>query len=104
MRTYPGYTVPTGKIFKGWILARDSSSNCDYTITYGAISKANFLPYGAAGGTALGGTMYHTSTGFEGKWPIYLNAGDKIERRSSHPWYLMGLETAVNTVSWDTSS
>tara|TARA_Y100000758_G_C15828209_1_gene340927 strand:- start:102 stop:503 length:402 start_codon:yes stop_codon:yes gene_type:complete len=102
--SYPGYTVPTGKIFKGWMLARDTSSSCDYTITYAAISKAAKLPYGNEGGTTLAGTMYHVSTGFEGKWPIYLNAGDNIQRRSSHPWYLMGLETIVNTVSWDTSS
>ena len=85
------YTVPTGKMFRGWIIARDASSGENYKYT-------------PSGGTALDGSFFHTSTGFEGRWPINMNAGDQIACRSSHYWTLMGIETAINTVSWDTSS
>ena len=97
------YTVPTGKMFRGWILARDGSSNCSYTYTPGAVGKLGFLKQGS-NGNALSGTMYSRSTGDNGQWPIMMNAGDKLQRRSSETWYLMGIETAINTVSWDTSS
>ena len=97
------YEVPTGKMFRGWIMARDGSSNCDYTYTPGTIAKAANAKMGDRG-SAHSGTMYARSTGDNGQWPINMNAGDKIKRRSSHPWTLMGLETAINTVSWDTSS
>ena len=97
------YTVPTGKIFKGFSFCHNTGTSWEYTFTPGTISTTTNSQAGD-GGAALSGTFYHTSTGFENKYPIYMNAGDKIERRGSHSWYLMGLETTVNTVSWDTSS
>ena len=97
------YEVPAGKIFKGWLIAHDTSTSPDYTYTPGSTSVGANSQMGNAG-AVFNGTFRHTSTGFESKWPLNLNAGDKIKRRSSHPWTLMGLETTVNTVSWDTSS
>ncbi len=98
------YTVPTGKIFKGWLFAHDTSTSPAYTYTPSAATLALNAQMGGTGaGNELLGTFYHTSTGFENKWPIMMNAGDKLMRRSSQSWTLMGLETAVNTVSWDTS-
>ena len=97
------YEVPTGKMFRGWIMARDGSSNCDYTYTPGSVATTAFAKQGS-NGSALSGTMYSRSTGDNGQWPINMNAGDKLKRRSSHTWYLMGIETTINTVSWDTSS
>ena len=97
------YSVPTGKMFRGWIVARDASSNCDYTYTPGSVSTGAFAKMGN-NSSAYNGTMYHTSTGFDGRWPINMNALDSIKRRSSHNWVLMGIETAINTVSWDTGS
>lgn len=97
------YEVPAGKMFRGWIMARDGSSNCEYTYTPSSVSLGAFSKMGYNGG-ALNGTMYSRSTGDNGQWPINMNAGDKVKRNSSHTWYLMGIETAINTVSWDTSS
>jgi hypothetical protein len=97
------YQVPAGKIFKGWLVAHDSSTSPTYTYTPGPTSTTGHSQMGN-NGSVLDGTFYHTSTGFESKWPMMMNAGDKIRRRSSHSWTLMGLETTVNTVSWDTSS
>lgn len=97
------YEVPAGKIFKGWLMSHDTSTSPAYTYTPGTTSTTANSQMGH-NGASIGGTFYHTSTGFESKWPLNLNAGDKIKRRSSHPWTLMGLETTVNTVSWDTSS
>jgi len=97
------YTVPTGKVFKGWIHCHNSSTSIGYTYTPSSTSTTAHSIMGN-NGSAYDGEFGHTSTGFENKWPIMMNAGDKIKRRSSHPWTLMGLETTVNTVSWDTSS
>ncbi len=97
------YEVPAGKIFKGWLIGHSTSTSPDYTYTPGATSTAAHSIMGNNGALFNGG-FHHTSTGFEGKWPMMMNAGDKIKRRSSHNWTLMGLETTVNTVSWDTSS
>jgi hypothetical protein len=97
------YTVPAGKIFKGWILSYTTGGNSDYTYTPSAASIALHSTMGN-NGALFNGAFYHTSTGFENKYPMMMNAGDKIKRRSSHAWTLMGLETTVNTVSWDTSS
>ena len=97
------YTVPNGKIFKGWIISRNETSNCDFTYTPGSTSLAANSKMGDRG-SAHSGTMYHSSTGMDNRWPVHMNAGDKVKRRSSHTWFLMGLETTVNTVSWDTSS
>ena len=98
------YTVPAGKIFKGWIQAHNASTAPTFTYTPGSISRAAHSIMGNNGGAITGSTFYHTSTGFEGKWPIYMNAGDKLKRSSSHNWMIIGIETTVNTVSWDTSS
>jgi hypothetical protein len=97
------YTVPTGKIFKGWLLPYNTTTSPDYTFTPSAASIALHSTMGN-NGAVFNGTFYHTSTGHDAKWPMMMNAGDKIKRRSSHTWTLMGLETTVNTVSWDTSS
>jgi hypothetical protein len=97
------YTVPNGKMFRGWLLPHSTSTSPDYTYTPGTTSTTANSQMGN-NGALFSGTMYHTSTGHDAKWPINMNAGDKIKRRSSHPWTLMGLETTVNTVSWDTSS
>ena len=96
------YTVPTGKIFKGWMHCQNASTSPTYTYTPSSTSVGANSQMGS-NGSVLDGTFYHTSTGFENRWPIMMNAGDKIKRRSSHNWTLMGLETTVNTVSWDTS-
>jgi len=99
------YTVPTGKVFKGWIMNVNSSSDVEYTYTPSAATLAlNSQMGGTGAGNELLGTFYHTSTGFENKHPIMMNAGDQLKRRGSQAWTLMGLETTVNTVSWDTSS
>ena len=97
------YTVPAGKTFKGWIIGHSASTSPTYVYTPGATSVAAHSIMGNNGGEFTG-TLHHTSTGMENKWPMMMNAGDKLKRASSHNWVLMGLETAVNTVSWDTSS
>ena len=97
------YEVPAGKIFKGWIHCHNASTSIGYSYTPGSTSTGAFTNMGNEG-ALLNGEFGHTSTGFENRWPINMNAGDKLKRRSSHPWTLMGLETTVNTVSWDTSS
>ena len=97
------YTVPVGRIFKGFTFCHNTGTSWDYTFYPGTTSVAANSRAGD-GGAVLDGTFHHTSTGFENKYPLYMNAGDKIKRRSSHSWYLMGIETTVNTVSWDTSS
>ena len=97
------YTVPTGKMFRGWVVARDGSSNCDYTYTPGSVATGAFAKMGN-NGAALNSTFYSRSTGDMGQWPINMNAGDALKRRSSHDRTLMGIETAINTVSWDTGS
>ena len=56
------YTVPTGKIFKGWLISHDSSTSPAYTYTPGTASKAANTQMGH-NGAAIGGTFYHTSTG-----------------------------------------
>jgi hypothetical protein len=97
------YTVPEGKIFKGWIIGHSGSTSPTYTYTPGSVSTTAHSIMGNAGGE-ITGTLHHTSTGFENKWPMMMNALDTLKRASSHNWTLMGLETTVNTVSWDTSS
>lgn len=102
MGTGHTYTVPTGKIFKGHIHSASASSNVYFYYTPSAATLV-LNPKQGDDGAYLQDYFYHTSTGFENKWPVYLNAGDILRADSSEDWFLIGLETTVNTVSWDTS-
>ena len=86
------YTVPAGKVFKGYIVSQEAGA-----------ARCRIKDSGSS--TYVTFNFGYSSTGSRVHWPMFLNAGDVISSDGSvYNWMLMGIETTVNTVSWDTSS
>jgi hypothetical protein len=85
------YTVPDGKVFKGYLVYQEAGA-----------ARCRIKDNGSS--TYVTFNFGYSSTGSDTRWPIFLNAGDVISGDGSLAnWMLMGIETTVNTVSWDTS-
>ena len=85
------YTVPAGKVFKGYLVYQEAGAARCRIKDNGSETYVTF-------------NFGYSSTGSDTRWPIFLNAGDIISGDGSLAnWMLMGIETTVNTVSWDTS-